>query len=220
MKIKQKNELLKDIRIRQFQSRDLYNVQKLFLENLRSYKEPIILKETNHFFTKSRLKQDMADIKTNYLDVDGGNFWVAEETRLDIHGKKISHVVGCVGTLPRRTFNDDALVELNNNDTTKQHRNSKLFELMRMSVHSDYRGKGLAQALVSTLENHAFNEQNGDKIFLSTLSEMKQACRFYEKQGFRKTGKTKEFRLREINPSAIDGTVHLLYFEKCHHNCY
>lgn len=55
--------------------------------------------------------------------------------------------------------------------------------LRKMFLRQDQRGRGLAQALLDTLVDHA-RTQGIPRILLGTLAQMKAAHRFYEKNGF------------------------------------
>ena len=208
-------ESLKQISIRQFQPGDLKKVQKLFQQNLCSYKQPRALKESNFYFTKEKLKQDMGDIKTNYLDVEGANFWVAEEFSTTTTRTTVpTRIVACVGVIPHES---NCNGKCNDDDEDDDLDECQTFELVRMSVHSDYRGSGLAQDMVRTLENFVCTVcPLTCRIFLTTCSEMKPACRFYEKEGF-KRGQCDTLNVRDFFPQAREGIVHLQLFEKILH---
>merc|ERR1719410_2637902 len=142
----------------------------------------------------------MDDIEKHYVNIEGGNFWVAEEIGEDNKG---SRVVGCVGVQPLKP---EEIV-----DTTSL----KSYELLRMSVHQDFRRQGLAQKLLQHLEDYVRNELGGDKVVLFTLNEMKTACKFYEANGFQRVGELQPVTIRQMDPdAAVDGTLHVQRFEK------
>ncbi|HEY1037811.1 MAG TPA: GNAT family N-acetyltransferase [Bacteroidia bacterium] len=62
--------------------------------------------------------------------------------------------------------------------------NNKI-ELKRMFLHKDFRGQGVAQALVDTVMNAA-TDKNISTVYLGTMEQFKAAQAFYEKNGFTK----------------------------------
>lgn len=62
-------------------------------------------------------------------------------------------------------------------------------KLKRMFVASDLHGKGVGEALLDYALNHA-KTQGFTKIILNTNEHMTRAHHFYEKHGFKQTGKT------------------------------
>lgn len=93
-----------------------------------------------------------------YYQTDLGNFWVA------IKDNKI------IGTIGLKDYKDG------------------IGYLQRMSVSKEFRGTGLAQALLKTLIE--FAQKNKYKaIYLATSPNMVAANKFYAKEGFRKITK-------------------------------
>lgn len=110
------------------------------------------------------LSDDLVDITHHYLETPGSCFWVAE-----LNGE----VVGTVA------------VELK----PKGPDNKKVAELRRMSVAPSARRRGVAQKLLSTLEQ--FCRQNKcDELFLTCSSWQPPAVALYSSYGFKQ-----EFRL-------------------------
>lgn len=60
---------------------------------------------------------------------------------------------------------------------------NKNMELKRMFLHKDFRGQGIAQALLNMVMNHAI-ESKISTVFLGTMEQFKTAQAFYEKNGF------------------------------------
>lgn len=58
--------------------------------------------------------------------------------------------------------------------------------LKHMYVDKKYRGKGLAQKLYDKILDYC-NSNQINKIYLTTYPKMREAQKFYKKQGFRKT---------------------------------
>ena len=56
-------------------------------------------------------------------------------------------------------------------------------EIKRLYVRAEYRGKGLADLLLETLEEYA-KAFGYEWLYLDTAADMKVAARFYEKKGF------------------------------------
>ena len=56
-------------------------------------------------------------------------------------------------------------------------------ELKRMFLHKDFRGQGIAKALLDTVMNDAI-DSNVSTVFLGTMEQFKTAQAFYEKNGF------------------------------------
>lgn len=157
------------IKVRPFAAGDLQRVQEIFSTGFDQYKteKDGALYEN---FVKSKLNSDMGDIQKHYIDIEGGNFWVAEDVT-----QETPMVVGIVGVLP----STDA-------DSTEAN-TIRAFELLRMSIDIQYEGKGVAQLLIKALERFVFSEQNADKLVLATSANMRRAVRFYEKQNYTKT---------------------------------
>ena len=199
------NKNLENIVIREFKRDDLSSVQRIFSNGFNKYRDgPTGV--VSDYFLAERLQDDMFDIQESYLNVDGGNFWVAEDTSpatLDNTMKSPPRIVGIVGILPGSIINEKGPISDDGNNAT-----GKVLELLRMSVHEDYQGTGVAQLLLGELEKFAFEKHNCHKVFLATGYDMKCACRFYEKQGYKKTHTmTKKFH-------CLDYPYQIQYFEK------
>ncbi|XP_005364702.1 probable N-acetyltransferase CML1 [Microtus ochrogaster] len=108
------------------------------------------------------LHTDMADITQSYLNARG-SFWVAES---------VGEVVGIVGCLPVK---DPPL-------------GRKQMELFHLSVSSQYRGQGIAKALVRTVLQFARGQGYSD-VVLGTSVLQKGAMALYLSMGFRRTGR-------------------------------
>lgn len=150
--------------IRSFLPEDQAEVEKLYQSAFSTYQDaiPEIVACTT-WFIEDKLKDggDMNDIHHHYMKDDTANkcFWVAiDETE--------GRVVGCVGALPSTEF--DA---------------REYIELVRMAVHDDYRGRGIAGKLLRALESFG-RERGFSKVNLTTLDGMLPAMAFYPKLGF------------------------------------
>lgn len=85
---------------------------------------------------------------------NGGNFWIAVDEENNL-----------LGTIGGKIINGDTI------------------EIKRMYVKKEYRGCGVAQSLLDTLENYA--RQNGFKyLILGTYEKMERAIGFYTKNLF------------------------------------
>ncbi|KAG1700691.1 hypothetical protein DVH05_011551 [Phytophthora capsici] len=100
------------------------------------------------------------DIRGTYIEL-GGNYWVATPS------DEPTLVVGMVGL---------------------EAKPNKEGELRRMSVKSSHRRFGVGRMLLSTLEQWA-EEQQFNKIWLSTGSVMQKARDFYIRAGYIETSK-------------------------------
>jgi len=60
---------------------------------------------------------------------------------------------------------------------------STAVEVKRMYVRNEYRSLGVAQGLMSSLEEYARNQQN-DWIYLDTKDDLIAAIKFYQKCGY------------------------------------
>lgn len=99
-------------------------------------------------------RKDCANAEYNQYKESNGNCWIALDPQ--------NNVIGSIA-LERK-----GLEEAN---------------LKIMYVHSDYRGKGVAQELYNAL--YDFAVENGlKKIFLGTYERLGRAIKFYEKNGF------------------------------------
>jgi GNAT superfamily N-acetyltransferase len=125
----------------------------------------VMAKLCDEYISRS-LKDDLADIPRHYLsDPNKRHMWVAVDTNTN-------DVVGCVAV----------------EETDRK----GVAELRRMSARADYRGKGVAQLLLRTLEE--FCRQNGyHTVFLTTITLNKAAMRFYIKSGFKQLPDTNRF---------------------------
>uniref|UniRef100_A0A8C5HZC6 N-acetylaspartate synthetase n=1 Tax=Gouania willdenowi TaxID=441366 RepID=A0A8C5HZC6_GOUWI len=134
-----------------------------------------------HSYLDCALHTDMADIEAYYMKPTGKGkgetkllFWVA---LLD------GHVVGIVAAQARE---DDNTVELR-----------------RMSVDSRYRGKGIAKALGRRVLEFAVRN-NYAAVVLGTTAVKLAAHKLYESLGFRRTGRTENYRLPGMSRSPLE----------------
>ncbi|XP_060043072.1 putative N-acetyltransferase 8B [Erinaceus europaeus] len=122
-------------------------------------------------FIAMSLNTDMSDITKNYFSERGSCFWVAESE---------GQVVGMVGALPVK---EPAARE-------------KQLELLHMSVASEYRGQGIAKALVRTVLQFG-QDQGYSAVVLSTSEIQYSAIGLYQSMGFQKTHQVfKSFSMR------------------------
>src|SRR5699024_6890918 len=96
---------------------------------------------------------DLVDIHASYRASGLGNFWVACAG---------ARVVGCIG-----------LLQLEGGD----------YELRRMYVDRDFRGRGLAQRLLDVALDWAWTS-GVDALYLETNEQWTAAHRIYERNGF------------------------------------
>lgn len=162
------------IDIRSYASTDYDAVRDLFVEGMLHY--PIHLDDDGRLnpFLRHSLKTDLADIEGTYLNA-GGHFWVATTEDPET---KATILVGTIG-LERKSDSEG--------------------ELRRMSVKASHRRYGLGRLLVSRLELWA-REQQLKSVVLSTRADMTDACAFYPKVGFAKTGQ----EIVGVGPRAVE----------------
>jgi len=155
---------MQEISIRRFSRSDQKAVESMFQEGLLSYTSADgDIQKIQQSFVDMKLSTsgDMYDIYESYKistseeEVDR-NFWVAV---ID------DEVIGCVAAIPSTLYPGQAV------------------ELLRMSVHREYRRKGVASKLISHLSKWALSK-NIKKIHLDTLSAMENAILFYQSNGF------------------------------------
>ena len=104
---------------------------------------------------------DLTDIQGTFF-CGGGGFWVA---------LSCDEVVGTIG-----------IVDIGNSEVA----------LKKMFVRADFRGKeyGVSAQLMDRVKQHC--RENGiERIYLGTTSQMAAAHKFYEKNGFIETDRTK-----------------------------
>jgi ribosomal protein S18 acetylase RimI-like enzyme len=64
--------------------------------------------------------------------------------------------------------------------------------LRGMAVPPEHHGRGIAQRLLEAMEKHLI-DKGCTRISLDTTEPLQRAMRFYEKNGFHRTGKTSDF---------------------------
>merc|ERR1711962_265223 len=181
-----------DMVVRQFKDADEEQVCRIYLDYaFDSYHDIPALKSSGESYLHKVIENDLRSIRKNYIDMEGANFWVADVS----NGSSDSCIVGTCAITREKGENCS---------------NSEIFEVVRMVVHPDQRGSGVAVQLINTAETYVRDELKGKKLFLETLLENIPACKFYEKCGFLKVGEPKAHTLGD------DGTViHPQRFEKC-----
>jgi len=100
------------------------------------------------------VRENPSEFASEYF-VDGGGVWLAEDE---------SGVVGCIALRALSSKPDCG-------------------EIKRLYVREDYRGRGLADRLLETLETYA-KDFGFRWLYLDTAAEMKAAARFYKRKGF------------------------------------
>jgi putative acetyltransferase len=111
---------------------------------------------------------DVLQIRSAYFD-KGGAFWVLESEKSD-------EIIGSNAIKPSKS-------------------GAKIAELKRMYLAQSSRGSGAAKLLLDAALSWAA-EKNFNSIELWTDSRFQRGHRFYEKQGFERTG-----NIREMNDS-------------------
>ncbi|KAG7270333.1 hypothetical protein CRUP_007034 [Coryphaenoides rupestris] len=143
---------------------------------------PFILMGARYYYSRKvilsyldcALHTDMADIEAYYMKPAGSCFWVAV-----LEGR----VVGIVAAQGRE---DDNAVELR-----------------RMSVDARYRGKGIAKALGRRVLEFAVRN-NYAAVVLGTTAVKMAAHKLYESLGFRRTGRSDDYRLPGMSRTALE----------------
>ncbi|KAJ0412318.1 hypothetical protein ATCC90586_009508 [Pythium insidiosum] len=124
---------------------------------MRSYvHEDELSKQGLERYIQRALREDLADIEAAYFR-GGGHFWVATARENDDE-----RVVGIVAL---------------------ENKGNERGELRRLSVHNDYRRRGIARQLVSTLEEWA-TAAGFRVVELNTGDTMTPACRLYPALGY------------------------------------
>ena len=192
------NSSPEDIDIIPFEPRFQEEVEQLFRDGLspKTYNYGPTVAGSQKWFVSSKLSKeeggDMYNIWESYmtssvshpgppnssLTSECKHFWVA----LDKTNQK---VVGHVGVI-MSTYKPDNTSIYHSSELNP----SNVCELVRMGVHSEYRGKKIGKRLCETLERYAI-EKGMRQMVLSTLEKMDLARFMYEKYGFRLVQKTK-----------------------------
>lgn len=152
--------------VRTFQSQDVARVQELFrTTHLEFGKTSKAVRK----FVEKRLQPpngDLVDVARSFKGPASG-FWVAE-----IDGV----VVGCVGVKPLATIEESEV--------------GRNAELCRLGVDESARRRGVASALISTLEafvKHSKGAMGYQKISLETIGAMEAAQHLYRAHGYSQT---------------------------------
>ena len=61
-----------------------------------------------------------------------------------------------------------------------------------MAVQAEYQGRRIAEGVLGTAEAD-LEQRNCNRITLDTTEPLQRAIRFYEKHGYRRSGKTVDF---------------------------
>jgi|SRR6478609_7302159 len=108
----------------------------------------------DYYEAVSVMVRDSQEQMESYLQKDSGIWLACDE------GKAIGCVV--LRPLPQR---------------------EKACEVKRLYVKDAYRGQGIAEALMTALENYALS-QGYQSVYLDTKDDLKAAIRFYERRGY------------------------------------
>jgi ribosomal protein S18 acetylase RimI-like enzyme len=158
---------LSPVIVRTFQSQDLARVQDLFQATHLDFAKT---SKAVRKFVEKRLQSpdgDMFDVGRS-LQCARSGFWVAE---VDVK------VVGCIGVKP--TGNDNA-----------SETNGSMAELCRLSVDASFRRRGVASALIATLEEFVV-DHDYKTVCLETIGTMSAAQHLYRAHGFMETTSSK-----------------------------
>lgn len=179
--------------VRPFQQPDLTRVQELFRS---THLEFAVRSKAVRKFVEKRLQSpdgDMSDIASSFSSGGTCNrhgFWVAE-----VGG----HVIGCIGVKPSTSTPTAA-------------------ELCRLSVDPTFRRRGVASALVSTLEQFVRGDDTGyQSIVLETIGALAAAQDLYRAHGYTQTTTTafasfelvafeKVFNKSELSATKVDNS--------------
>jgi len=181
-----------DIEIMPFEPRFQNEVEQLFRDGLspKTYNYGPTVAASQKRFVSSKLSKDGGDMfniyesymtspeKGSNLQNKCKHFWVA----LDKTNQK---VIGHVGVIMSTYKPENTLIY-----HSSELKPSNTCELVRMGVHSEYRGKKIGKRLCETLEKYA-KEKGMKQMVLSTLEKMDLARFMYEKYGFRLVQTTK-----------------------------
>eukprot|EP00588_Corethron_pennatum_P019644 CAMPEP_0194328444 /NCGR_PEP_ID=MMETSP0171-20130528/44873_1 /TAXON_ID=218684 /ORGANISM="Corethron pennatum, Strain L29A3" /LENGTH=244 /DNA_ID=CAMNT_0039088805 /DNA_START=10 /DNA_END=744 /DNA_ORIENTATION=- len=199
-----------DVIIRTYKSKDLSQVQNLFIDGMKH-------NNSTGIYVKDSLSSDLSSIEQTYFTSGSGRgtFFVMEEKRQSINddGGNDCHdgygrIIGIVGlqdlynqlpsasevavtttTTTTPTEKDHNKQEERNEippPTLKNYNNT--CALRRMSIHSSHRRKGRGRQLLQTCISHA-KKKGFDGIVLYTGGWMEAAISFYVSMGFEEMGR-------------------------------
>jgi ribosomal protein S18 acetylase RimI-like enzyme len=77
-------------------------------------------------------------------------------------------------------------------DTVRTMAHDRVGHLRGMAVRAPWQGKGVAEKLLEAAEE-ALREQGCTRVTLDTTEPLARAMRFYEKHGFRRSGRISDF---------------------------
>ncbi len=171
---------MSDFEILPFEASRQKEVEQLFVDGLTK-QEP---KSLQRWFVKQKLNADMGDIQKHYIDEKNGNnsglsdsygglwFWIA------VTGD--GRLAGCVAMM-KSSYGEYSDQEKMYHDLPEGP--NALCELVRMSVHPNFRGQALGPRLVKVVEDEA-KKRGYKRLAISTLLCMKPAIRLYERCGY------------------------------------
>lgn len=160
--------------------------------------------QENFVNLKLSIEGDMHDIAASFMSyaVDScHHFWIALDAS--------NNVVGHVGLVPSTYPIDEDRVYEENRGLTPD----TVGELVRMSVHTAFRGRGLGKKLVNALERFAV-KKGLRRIVLSTLAEMEPAVALYKKCGYRHIMETSVDTKKFLGPGEWEDPITIVHFVK------
>lgn len=181
-----------------FERHHQQSVQELFVAGLTS-QPPYALQA---WFVQRKLESEMCDVFTHYCSDKGGKgvgFFVAvqESESDDDNANKI--VIGMIGLCkPGYVYTADEVMYAGSIQE------GELLELVRMSVHKDYRKQKVGSQLLAAVESKA-RAMGAKRLALSTLTVMDAAKRFYSANGF-KFAKETTIDMQSLLGPQEDGT--------------
>lgn len=155
-------EHIDQVIVREYQKRDLPEIISLFIKGMTD-------SQASETYIQRSLNDDLSKLEEIYF-VGRGTFLVMERI-------SDSRIIGCAGLQDLTVVPND----------TEDHGGKKLYELRRMSIHSEERRKGYGHKIMQIIISKA--KSGGlDGITLFTGSWMQHAINFYEKLGFKQIG--------------------------------
>ena len=146
---------------------------------------------------------------TTGVKTGGGEVQDSVQDDLQHDEKKESHqkeennnllpqIIGCVGVIPVAATPENTLATTREPPTSETLKTTKRCELQRLSVHKDFRRRGLALKLLKTVETWASAPENGyNEILLSTLQTNQDAVELYRRNGWEEHGEPIRVNLEE-----------------------
>ncbi len=141
--------------------------------------------DENDNYNDNRFKSDYCAI-WDYYSRRGGSFWVV------IDNAKGDRIIGCIGItrlkvkLKKGDDDDDDDDDDGDDDSDTNAVASRSYEIHRLAVHPDYRGKGIGRLLLQTVEEfvHLIEYDDTTALYATTPEIMEAANSLYTAQSY------------------------------------